>query len=884
MEKIPKIRRVIMKHIMKYYAPAPDSEEGWERYSLPIGCSWMGGNVFGGISRERIQITENSLQNPGDLGGLNNFAELYFDFPHDTADGYVRTLDLDRAVATVSYSAGGTGYSREYFMSYPDKCLVIRFRASKQGALNFTVCPEIPFLTDEEGRRKTGAVKAGGSDISIRGTMEAYNVRFAGILRITACDGKTEIKENSIEVINATECVMVFVCATNYVLKPSVFTENDPKKKLEDFDPMPICLERLGAAGGTYDKLLKRHIDDYTNLFGRVSVELGDTDVPEISTDELLSRYSSGEKSHYLEALYFQFGRYLLISSSRPGCLPANLQGVWNCHDRSPWGSGYWHNINVQMNYWPAFVTNLSECFEAYADFSKAFREKASSFARDFIKDSVPENYTGDDTDYGWTIGTTSYPYMITAPGSHSGPGTCGLTTKLFRDYWDFTRDRKVLKEIAFPALMSMAKFLTKVVSDYDGKYLSVFSASPEQIIGAAWSNRVAYYHTVGCAFDQMMIWENGHDLLDLIEALGNETELSDDDKAVIETLKEQMDRYDPVQVGWSGQIKEYREEKFYGEIGEYRHRHISQLIGLYPGTIINSNTPAWTDAAKVSLDLRSDESTGWALAHRLNAWSRTKDGNRAYKLFSNLIGKRTLPNLWDFHPPFQIDGNFGGTSGVAEMLLQSHEGYVAPLPALPEDWSSGSFSGLRARGGFEVSCTWCKECIKELKVKSLKGETLELHYPNIGKSKCSGKYEFITNDSVKVNTVRGLEYIFTDIEPLDKHITVTGLTAEHDGSTVKLNWSAEFPVNIWRSADGSPVYELAAEKVSQNEWEDSSGVFGNSETVTYKITGDTDNQSAPGSLITVNHATKLQKDMYIHKIKQLNHYCGEPKIPEHLG
>ncbi len=301
-------------------------------------------------------------------------------------------------------------------------------------------------------------------------------------------------------------------------------------------------------------------------------------------------------------------------------------------YDQTPWSGGYWHNINVQMNYWPAFTTNLSEMFESYADYNMAYREAAQLLADDYINTYHPASYSDTAGENGWIIGTAAYPYSISAPESHSDPGTGGLTTKLFWDYYDFTRNEDILENITYPALSIMAKLLTKVVEPIDGKYLTTNSASPEQVENGT------YYQTIGCAFDQQMIWENNNDTLKAAELLGK-------NDAVLDTIREQINLLDPVLVGYSGQVKEYREEDYYGEIGEYNHRHISQLVGLYPGTSINASTPAWMDAAKATLNLRGDESTGWAMAHRLNAWARLQDSNRAYRLYQQLLKSGTLIN-----------------------------------------------------------------------------------------------------------------------------------------------------------------------------------------------------------------------------------------------
>ncbi len=860
-----------MTYLLRYLSPAPDSGEGWEKYSLPVGCSALGANVFGGLSRERIQITENSTENPGELGGLNSFADLYFDFPHENAENYERSLCLNDAAARVRCDVNGVRFERTVFASYPEKALILRFTASEKGALSFAACVSISHLTDEEKRRKTGRVFTEGQTIFMEGRMEAYNLRFAGALHIETDGAVTPDDGGRLRISGATEAWMIFVPATNYVLSPHVFAEPDNRKKLPDTDPMPLCREKLAAAlAYDYETLRARQLADYTALFGRVSLDLGESDVPALPTDELLEAYGKGERSRYLEALYFQFGRYLLISSSRTGCLPANLQGVWNCHDRSPWGAGYWHNINVQMNYWPAFVTGLAETFPAYLSYYEAFLPTASRAAADFVKATVPENYH-EGEDCGWTIGTANYAYSITGPGSHSGPGTGGLTSKLFWEYYDFTRDEKILREVTCPALMSMARFLTKVVRDYDGKELSVFSASPEQKICEARPGQnmiYRYYQTVGCAFDQQMIWENGNDLLKCAALLGDGF-FTPDEKKVLDTLREQIGRYDPVQVGWSGQVKEYREETFYGLMGEFRHRHISQLVGLYPGTSITHDTPAWLDAARVSLNLRSDESTGWALAHRLNAWARTGDGNRALKLYSNLIGMRTLPNLWDFHPPFQIDGNLGGTSGVAEMLLQSHEGAVAPLACLPDDWENGSYTGLAARGGFTVDAAWSHHSADTVTIHSSVGGVCRLRLANAARAKADFPFAAGSDDLVVFDTVPGGVYRFTEIpktvkKPVPETLRVT--------RSLDLSWDFAEPVNIWRAEDSAPDYVLCARNVTGGSWHDRSADFANFETLTYKITrADTLDPSSDGAYRTLNHSTRLERDRYRRIIAQIN-------------
>ncbi|OGV81516.1 MAG: hypothetical protein A3K19_17235 [Lentisphaerae bacterium RIFOXYB12_FULL_65_16] len=863
--------------VLKYRAPAPDSVDGWERYSLPLGNGYMGANVFGIVERERIQITENSLENPGNLGGLNNFAEIYIRFDHADVSGYERGLSLDDAVAYCRYNCGGVDHTREYFTSYPDQVLAVRLTASKPGSLSFTVCPEIPFVKDYaikpgDGGGKSGTVTAHGDTIVLSGKAHYYSILFEGRLQVLTESGTVSAADASLSVTNADSVVILFALGTNYELCSHVFLEPDPKKKLAPDSPGARVAATLAAAAAKgYDTLRQRHVADYRGLFGRVALEIGEgcSDLP---TDELLRAYGEGRPHPYLECLYFQYGRYLLIGSSRPGCLPCNLQGVWNCHDQSPWGSGYWHNINVQMNYWPAFNTNLAELFTSYADFYLAFRPRAEALAADYIKANNPENHTETPGECGWTIGTGNYAYSISGPGGHSGPGTGGLTTKLFWDYYDFTRDTAVLRSVTYPALLSMSKFLTKTVRNYDGAYLASFSASPEQMISGPWTPKGKYYQTVGCAFDQQMIWENGRDFVKAAELLG-------ENNATLQVQKQQLAAYNPVEIGWSGQIKEYSEENFYGEIGEYRHRHISQLMALYPGTFVTHETPAWLDAVKTTLNERGDESTGWALAHRLNAWARTGDGNRAYKLLRQLLGSRTLPNLWDTHPPFQIDGNLGGTSGIAEMLLQSHEGYVAVLAALPDAWASGRFEGLVARGGFVLSVAWQDGVAQRIEVRAKKGGRLRLAYPGLGVAVVTDAagsrvaFDREASDRIAFDTGVGGHYVITGMRP--EKTVAAPRDLEVSLPEIRLTWTGEPGVvyNVYRALDGAPGYEKVAERLTAPAYLDAQVDFAAHEIVSYKVTacrGDGSGESA-GPVRTINHATPLDLARYRHRVRQLN-------------
>jgi len=863
-----------------YDAPAPNRgadwtivqaggkpyDADWENWSLPIGNGWLGASIFGRTDTERIQITENTLANKSlyKLGGLTNFAEIYLDINHKNPTNYERGLSISDAISYTKYHQDGVEYTREYFASYPDKVLVIKLKANVKGKLSFVVRPEIPYLknkdTTKNGDYRTGVVCAKGDLITLTGIMGFYNIAYEGQLKVINFGGsKNAINDatgnnGKIQIKNADSALILVAVGTNYTLQSRVFTEPDPLKKLEG-NALPhdkIIGIIAGASKKSYKQLLQTHLTDYHTYFNRAQVDLGGKEL-KITTKKLLDNYKLGIHDPYLEELYFQFGRYLLISSSRQGTMPANLQGIWSQYDVSPWTSGYWHNVNVQMNYWPAFNTNLAEMFTAYIDYNLAFREEANKKATEYIIENNALALSNEIGGNGWTIGTGASAYSIMGPGGHSGPGTGGFTTKLFWEQYDFTRDKDALKNIDYPAILGMGKFLSKVVKpNKDGFLLANPSASPEQKVNGQ------NYTTVGCAFDQEMIYENHHDLIAMAKLLG--------DKApIINTVNDQINKLDPIQIGWSGQIKEYREEKKYGDIGEYKHRHISHLVGLYPGTIINANTPAWIDAAKVTLTERGDFSKGWAIAHRLNLWARAKEGDRAYTLFTNLLSTCTKDNLWDTHPPFQIDGNFGGTSGIAEMLLQSHEGYIAPLPALPSQWKTGSYKGLVARGNFEVSASWNNCEAKEFEIKARVGGLCRVYYPNISKAAitdASGVKLTFTKEStdlISLQTTKGAIIKITAIPTFDK-ITPpdTLISKQLDDSTVELSWgevakTASF--SIYKAVGNQPTYELVKAKQKGDTYRFKAANIAKLGRCTFKVTKvGKDGRESVGKLVYINN------------------------------
>lgn len=695
-------------------------DRDWERSSYPIGNGYTGASIFGRTDAERVQITDKTLHNRGiyGKGGLTSFAELFLDFNQDSVRNYRRSLNVNEAIAHVSYEQDGVAYQREYFASYPDNVIVIRLTADQKGALSFTVRPEIPYL---EMKQRTGTVTAKGNLLTLQGAMPLFSCNFEGQIQVLNEGGSVnaDSKAGTVEVRRADAVTLLIATGTNYRLSAETFSKPSAEKLDPNEFPHNAVSARIHAAQSLgYAALKERHLNDYQNLFGRVSVNLNATPSAD-PTHLLLEKYQQGKTNTWLEELMFQYGRYLLISSSREKSLPANLQGAWSQDYYTPWSGGFWHNINVQMNYWGAMSANLSECFEAYTAFFKAYLPVAQQHAADYVRKHNPDRLD-EGGDNGWIIGTGANAYHIPGAGGHSGPGTGGFTAKLLTDYYLFTQDREFLEEVAYPAMLSLSKFYSKALIPHGDALLVEPSASPEQRPTAKQVEQLGlpskgYYSTAGCTFDQGFVWESYADTLALAEDLGR-------NDPFLDTIREQITRLDPILIGADGQVKEYREEHHYSDIGDPKHRHISHLCPLFPGTLINSERADWMQAASKTLDLRGNKTTGWALAHRMNSRARLGEGDKAHEAYQRFIRERTVPNLWALHPPFQIDGSLGTMAGVAEMLLQSHEGYINILPALPAAWSTGHFDGLVARGNFVVSAKWADGKANAVSIRSRKG------------------------------------------------------------------------------------------------------------------------------------------------------------------
>ncbi|MDQ8179567.1 glycoside hydrolase family 95 protein [Pelagicoccus sp. SDUM812005] len=804
-----------------YDEPAPDSDEGWANRSIPMGNGYMGLNVFGGTDSERIQITENSLYGKMEArgfrrGGLNNFAEVYIDFGHGQARDYERELNLNDGVSYVKYKHGGVEYSREIFASYPDKVSVVRLRASKAGELSFTLRPTIPFL----GEDKSGSVEAKGDTVTLSGVTHQFNVQFEGQFKVIPQGGSMKAKGGTITVSNADSALILIAVGTNYKLDPKVFLTENESEKLDGF-PHPhakVSGYIADAAAKSYEELLANHQADYSELYDRVSIDLG-AEEPSVTTDELVDAYPEGPSSRYLEELAFQFGRYMLICSSRPGTLPPHLQGIWNVYERPPWASQYLHDTNVQMAYAPVFSANMPELFESYVDFFKAFEPRQRLYATQYVKEFNPSQLDPEGNN-GWSGPFWANPYHVPGRSIVAGFGTGGWIGQMFWDYYDYTRDETLLEETVYPIMYEQANFASRFVQEIDGALLARPSSSPEQKVR----------DTVGTTFDQQMFYENHHNTLTAAKILGR-----DDER--LSVYERQLPLLDPIQIGKSGQIKEFRQEEFYCDFSDNldpHHRHTSMLLGSYPGQLINDTTPAWLDAVKKTLTLRTRKShIGWARAERIAFWARVHDGDEAYLFFQDLLGGNFLHNLFNDHrggPLFQADGNYGATAGVAELLLQSQDYVVSPLPAVPSAWPDGSYRGLLARGNFEVSAKWADGQASQFEVVSKSGGTLELRYPNVAQAAvktAAGRKVDVNSrgrDRVSIETVKGQTYVFTKIPPYAPVAAPTELAVAEGRAKdqIKLSWTASEDAasyNLYRAVGNAPTYERIASDIKGSEF-----------------------------------------------------------------
>ncbi|MFO1450985.1 MAG: glycoside hydrolase N-terminal domain-containing protein [Opitutaceae bacterium] len=613
---------------------------------------------------------------------------------------YRRELDLDRGVVTVDYRTGDTHHRRSAFASYPDRVLAFRFENDHPGGLEYSVWMETFHRIDRVGFDH--------GVFTLDGVVVNNGMKFQAVARIEAGAGaQVDFQGQRVTIRGANRVDVHVTLASSYLNRHPTYTGRD----YEALNAQTLAT----VARKGHDRLLADHLADYQRLFRRVDLSLGVSDPVTVSTAARLRRRAEGEADPGLDSLYFQFGRYLLISSSRETTLPANLQGKWNVEMDPQWASDYHTNINLQMAYWPAETTALPESHQALHRYIESLRAPGRISARDFFRAR------------GWMVNTMNNPFGVTAVNwgewGYFPAGAAWLCRHLWEHY-EFTQDTEFLRRQAYPAMKEAALFWLDYLVEFEGHLVSMPSFSPEH--GGM---------SIGASMDQQIAWDLFGNLLAAARVLG-------EDDATLQQVRTARERLLPPRIGRFGQLQEWREDR---DDPKDRHRHVSHLYALYPGQQISPfETPALAAAARKSLEFRGNSASGWSLAWKINFWARLHDGERAYQCLRELLLPTThhnhsgmkLPggtyaNLLCAHPPFQIDGNLGGTAGIAEMLIQSHTGYLHLLPALPEAWKTGSLRGFRARGGFEVELAWQNGRVDTLAITSTAGRPCQLLLPN---------------------------------------------------------------------------------------------------------------------------------------------------------
>lgn len=757
------------RNLLWYNRPANFFEE-----SFVLGNGKMGASVFGGVYTEKIYLNDATLWS-GEPEDPNMYPDAYKNIPkvrealrnHDykvadslnkinhgvfsesfaplgtlliqskhkgTYEKYYRELDFSQAVSKVDYRIDGASFHREYFVSHPDQVMIIELTSDKKKAINCSIGFESLLkykITPEKNRIRIDGYAPYHAVPSYMGDVpnavlsdENRGTRFTAIIDAKTIEGEISCTNSTLELSGCSSVVLTISVETS-------FNGYDKNPATEGKNNQAIVLQNLNrAVQKPLAQLRNNHIADYQTYYDRLTLDLGATTAPDLPTDKRLKRYAEGKEDKNLEILYFQYGRYLLISSSRTEGVPANLQGIWNPYLRPPWSSNFTLNINAEENYWMAETANLSEMHTPLLTFIEGIAETGKITAQNFYGTRGWAACHNSDI---WAMSNQVDDFGNNAPNTVVwNLGGVWLSTHLW-EHFQFTRDTSFLQSKAYPLMKGAAQFcLDWMVQDENGRWITSPCTSPENLYLTP--EGYAGATSFGCTADVAMIRELFEGILGAAKVLKIDDEFTQRIKQVHQNLL-------PYKIGKKGNLQEWY---FDWEDYDPKHRHQSHLFGLYPGHQITPiNTPDLARACRTSLDMKGDETTGWSKGWRINLWARLQDGNRAYKMYRELLryvdpnglttmydgGGGTYPNLLDAHPPFQIDGNFGGAAAVIEMLVQSTDSTINLLPALPDTWSEGSVNGIRARGGFEISMKWEDGTLMQTTIHALAGGQTTLMY-----------------------------------------------------------------------------------------------------------------------------------------------------------